>query len=307
MANHQYKDSVFRLLFNDPVELAKLYQALRGESIQPEDLKITTLNDVLFDSIKNDLSFEWKQDAVILMEHQTTWNENMPKRMLAYASRLLDKTIESMTAIYESELVPLPDPSFYTFYIGDKPPKKKVLRLSDAFRGKSKNLELICNVIDISYDRSKRRKLLRNCEPLQEYSFFVDRIDKGKKAGMTLDEALHETILYCKKQKILLQVLNRYEEEVIDVVSLRWNAEDARKYQEKKNKEALEKATAEATAKATAEATAKATAETEVRVRENVILNMLRDHLPLKNIEKYSSGTSEEILAIAEKNGLAVN
>jgi hypothetical protein len=61
VANHQYKDSVFRMLFNDPVQLAKLYQALREtDVVAPEDLTITTLDDVLFDSVKNDLSFEWK-------------------------------------------------------------------------------------------------------------------------------------------------------------------------------------------------------------------------------------------------------
>ncbi|MCI6084888.1 hypothetical protein [Selenomonas sp.] len=284
MANHQYKDSVFRMLFNDPVELAKLYQALCGEAVQPDDLTITTLNDVLFDSIKNDLSFEWKNEAVVLMEHQSTWNENMPKRMLSYASRLLDKMFESRDAIYGQDLVFLPDPSFYMFYIGEKPPKKKVLRLSDAFRKKSKNLELVCKVIDISYARGKR--FLRKCEPLQEYSFFIDLIDKNRKSGMATDIAIHEAVMYCKKQKILLQVLDRYEKEVIDVVSLWWNEEDARKYAEKKKKEDIEKATA---------------AE-----RASMILGMLHEHLSLDSILRISKGTSEEVLSIAKKNGLVV-
>lgn len=42
------------------------------------------------------------------------------------------------------------------------------------------------------------------------------------------------------------------------------------------------------------------------RKRENIILNMLRNHLPLQSIAKYSNGTSEEILSIAKKNGLAI-
>ena len=290
MANHQYKDSVFRMLFNDPVELAKLYKAIRDtdEDILPEDLKITTLNDILLDSVKNDLSFEWKDEAIVLMEHQSTWNENMPARMLSYASRLMDKTYEVHDAIYKSELITLPEPHFYTFYMGEKPPRKKVLRLSDAFRGKCKDLELVCHVIDISYSRGKQ--FLDKCEPLEEYSFFINRSAGSKKSGMTLDEATHEAIAYCKKHQILMQVLNRYEEEVIDVVSLRWNADDAKKFAEKDKKAAV----------------AEATAKTEQRVREGMILNMLRKHFSVDSIIEAVNGTSEEILAIAKKNGLAV-
>lgn len=70
------------MVFNDPVELAKLYQVMRvSDVIMPEDLTITTLDDVLFDSVKNDLSFRWKNQSVILMEHQSTWNENLPALM----------------------------------------------------------------------------------------------------------------------------------------------------------------------------------------------------------------------------------
>ena len=92
--------------------------------------------------------------------------------------------------------------------------------------------------------------------------------------------------MYCKKQKILLQVLDRYEKEVIDVVSLWWNEEDARKYAEKKKQEDIEKATA---------------AE-----RASMILGMLHEHLSLDSILRISKGTSEEVLSIAKKNGLVV-
>ncbi len=61
MANRQLKDSVFRKLFNNRKELAKLYQAIQpGIEVSPHDLKITTLRNVFLDSQKNDLSFLWK-------------------------------------------------------------------------------------------------------------------------------------------------------------------------------------------------------------------------------------------------------
>ena len=44
MANRQVKDSVFRKLFNNRRELAKLYQAIlkTDTPVLPQDLKITT-------------------------------------------------------------------------------------------------------------------------------------------------------------------------------------------------------------------------------------------------------------------------
>lgn len=73
MANRQFKDSVFRKLFNNRKELAKLYQAIQpGIVVSPQDLKITTLRNVFLDSQKNDLSFLWKGTSVVLIEHQMT-------------------------------------------------------------------------------------------------------------------------------------------------------------------------------------------------------------------------------------------
>lgn len=74
MANRQVKDSVFRKLFNNRQELAKLYQAILKTDVPvlPKDLKITTLRNVFLDSQKNDLSFLWKGQSAVLIEHQST-------------------------------------------------------------------------------------------------------------------------------------------------------------------------------------------------------------------------------------------
>ena len=60
MANRQYKDTVFRRIFNHEREIAALYQAIRQEDdIRPEDITITTLDNVFLSSQRNDLSFLW--------------------------------------------------------------------------------------------------------------------------------------------------------------------------------------------------------------------------------------------------------
>ena len=53
-----YKDTVFRMLFNNKEALLSLYNAINGTNHQdPEELEITTLEDVIFMSMKNDKSF----------------------------------------------------------------------------------------------------------------------------------------------------------------------------------------------------------------------------------------------------------
>ena len=53
-----YKDTVFRMLFNDRERLLELYNALNGTMHDnPEELKVTTLENAVYMNIKNDISF----------------------------------------------------------------------------------------------------------------------------------------------------------------------------------------------------------------------------------------------------------
>ena len=83
-ANRKYKDSVFRLLFNNKRKLLGLYNALNGTNYQdPELLTVTTLENAIYMDMKNDVSF--LLDArLMLYEHQSTWNPNMPLRNLFF-------------------------------------------------------------------------------------------------------------------------------------------------------------------------------------------------------------------------------
>ena len=86
-AKRTYKDSLFRNIFNDKKRLASLYRALTGETIRPRDIRLTTLRGVFYNDIKNDISFRIGDRDVILMEHQSSWNPNMPLRMLWYLGK----------------------------------------------------------------------------------------------------------------------------------------------------------------------------------------------------------------------------
>ncbi len=82
--NRNYKDSLFRFIFKGDNEksrrwLLSLYNALRGSNYEDtSQLEITTLEDVIYISIKNDISF-LINDEMYLFEHQSTVNPNMLK------------------------------------------------------------------------------------------------------------------------------------------------------------------------------------------------------------------------------------
>ena len=87
--NREFKDRIFRYIFahekNRELTLS-LYNAVSGKNYtNPDDMEITTLNDVLYMSMKNDLSFII-DDTMNIYEHQSSVNPNMPVRMLLYAA-----------------------------------------------------------------------------------------------------------------------------------------------------------------------------------------------------------------------------
>ena len=53
-----FKDSLFRMVFQEKRELLSLYNAINGSRYEdPELLEITTIQDVLYMGLKNDCSF----------------------------------------------------------------------------------------------------------------------------------------------------------------------------------------------------------------------------------------------------------
>jgi len=137
-SNTKYKDSVFSLLFSKPELLRELYGALEGVDL-PEDVPVTinTLQDVLFMDRINDISFEIDGKLIVLLEHQSTVNPNLPLRMLMYIARLYEKTLGERN-LYARRLLHIPRPVFYVLYNGKEEfPDRKELKLSSMFEDTS--------------------------------------------------------------------------------------------------------------------------------------------------------------------------
>ena len=146
--NRNYKDTVFRRLFSIKKHSLALYNAIKGTNYEDWSAVImNTLEDVIYRNMKNDISF-LIYNFLVIIEHQSTINENMPARMLMFLGRLYEKIIkeDDPNAIYERNLVELPNPEFIVLYNGKEDfPKEKTLYLSTAF----KNKDGVKNVIDL--------------------------------------------------------------------------------------------------------------------------------------------------------------
>ncbi len=117
--NREYKDRLFKFIFGreENKEWAlSLYNAVNGTSYSSvDDLVLTTIDDALYMSMKNDVSFLFS-DHMNIYEQQSSFNPNMPLRYLMYAGQLYSGYVESKPInIYASRLQKIPAPQEYMF------------------------------------------------------------------------------------------------------------------------------------------------------------------------------------------------
>ena len=216
-----YKDSLFRNIFKDKYRLCSLYRALSGEDVSPDDITINTLRGTFFNDIKNDISFNVGNRMVVLIEHQGSWNPNMPLRMLWYIGKLYRRQIDADIA-YRSTLVKIPAPRFYVLYNGTKDePEYQRMKLSDAFAAKSTSLELIADTYNINFSEGK--KLLDSCYELKCYSIFVAKVREYIAEKQSLSQAIKNAIRYCRDNDLLAKYFAENEKEVFDMVTFKWD------------------------------------------------------------------------------------
>lgn len=231
--NRKYKDTLFRMIFRDRKNLLSLYNALNNSSYtNPDEMEITTLEDVIYVGMKNDVSFLFSS-IMNLYEHQSTVNPNMPVRGLFYLARIYQNYIKKMDLnIYSSGQIPLPVPVYVVFYNGGKAEDEyQELKLSDAFM-KSEftgQAALECNVMVININLGHNEELLENCKILWEYAYFVNEVRENQKHGFSIEEAVRKAQKNCIEQDILKEFLKKNSAEVKDVILEEFNQE---KYEE---------------------------------------------------------------------------
>jgi len=193
-----YKDSLFRSLFGNEKAALALYNALHGTNYQERDTDITmnTLEESMLTPRKNDLSFLVNGKLVVLIEHQSSVNGNMPIRFLHPILRLLEGSIGDKKALYRKPLIKLPRPRFIVLYNGTEAfPERSTLWLSDAFEKveglEGIFLELAVEVYNIN--EGHNAEIAGHSEELRGYAYFVDRVryheGEERKLNRALDKA----------------------------------------------------------------------------------------------------------------------
>lgn len=226
--NKKYRDSVFRDYFNEPVRLLSLCNAVLGTEYRDAGkLRINTLEGIFFDNQKNDISCTLEDNFLVLIEHQTSVNNNMPFRCLSYVAELLNNLIIDKDKLYHKALIKFPRPKFFVLYDGDaKEPLQREMRLSDAFDGDNSALELVVTALNINFGLNQ--PLLEKCQYLREYSTLVGKVKEGIiLAGLTRKEAISRAVKFCLDKGIMGKYLVENSKEVFNMLALQWEQDKA--------------------------------------------------------------------------------
>lgn len=231
-----YKDTVFRMIFREKENLLSLYNALNGTAYEETDsLKITTLENAVYMNYKNDISFVFDFE-LMLYEHQSTCNPNMPLRDLLYVTRVLQNRIKDEN-LYSKSLIRIPAPRFVVFYNGtDFQPEQQILYLSDAFEKKQDKPSLELSVIVYNINLGYNLELLEACHLLKEYAQYVAQV-RTYAAKMPLQEAVEKAVDECIESGILSEFLAKNRAEAIAVSIFEYDEEKHMKSERKEWRE----------------------------------------------------------------------
>ena len=228
-ANRTYKSSVFVMVFQEKKELLELYNAVSGKHYEdPEELEINTLENAIYMSIKNDLSFII-DSSLSLYEHQSTYNPNLPLRYLLYVADIYSK-MTLHKDIYGSTPLSIPSPQFVIFYNGEKEvPDREIMRLSSLYTVKEEKPKLELETVMLNIRPGHYESLMEASRTLREYAEFVERVRKYAKT-MILEEAVERAVTECITEGILKDFLEKNRAEVIKVCLYEYNQEEHMKF-----------------------------------------------------------------------------
>ena len=199
-ATKKYKDTIFRMLFENKENLLSLYNAMNHKNYTDADaLQVVTLENSIYMGMKNDLAFILDMN-LYLYEHQSTYNPNMPLRDLFYIFNEYQKLVVQKSlysSAYECQT--------------DEP-----------------NLELRVTVLNVN--EGHNQELMEHCQTLKEYAQYVAKVRKYTSLGeLSLEEAVECAVEECIKEGILAEFLIQNRAEVISMSIFEYNKDEEEK------------------------------------------------------------------------------
>ena len=204
--NVQYKDRLFKFIFQDPEFALSLVNALTGmEYKDPKEVEITTLEDVLYINMKNDVSI-CIHSSMFLFEHQSTFSFNLPYRCLEYGSKLLSQYVEAHHLdVYARKAIELPEVYSIVFYNGlEERPDRETITL-EVNRKKERRTAVHKSILKlkgsiqssveiININKGHNVRFMKMCKPLREYCWMIEGMRRKIRYGESTEQAAKEVL-----------------------------------------------------------------------------------------------------------------
>ena len=273
--NRTYKSTLFIMLFQDKHNLLELYNAVSGKHYtDPGILEINTLENAIYMTVKNDISF-LIDGRLSLYEHQSTYNPNLPLRFLIYISKLYSRMTRNAN-LYGTKLIRIPPPEFLIFYNGkEELPEQTLLNLSDMYETKDPHAGLELSAVMLNISGKHNQKLKEACTTLKEYAIYTDKVRKYAEEA-ELPDAVERAIQECIAEGVLQDFLEKHRAEAKEMSIFEYD-------QEKHMRQEREEAWADGHSAGLAEA------------RLSMIIQMLKNGMSEEDIARAAGATEEEI------------
>ena len=273
--NRTYKSTLFIMLFQDKHNLLELYNAVSGKHYtDPGILEINTLENAIYMTVKNDISF-LIDGRLSLYEHQSTYNPNLPLRFLIYISKLYSRMTRNAN-LYGTKLIRIPPPEFLIFYNGkEELPEQTMLNLSDMYETKDPHAGLELSAVMLNISGKHNQKLKEACTTLKEYAIYTDKVRKYAEEA-ELPDAVERAIQECIAEGVLQDFLEKHRAEAKEMSIFEYD-------QEKHMRQEREEAWADGHSAGLAEA------------RLSMIIQMLKNGTSAEDISRAAGATEEEI------------
>ena len=207
-----YKARLFEMIFREKEELLGLYNAVNGTNYSdPDKLEINTLENTIYLSMHNDVSFII-DSRLSLYEHQSTYSPNLPLRYLFYVSDLYSKMTKDCN-LYGSRRIMLPSPRFLIFYNGkEQRPEREILELAEAFEIQEQEPWLNLKAVLLNINSGYNNDIVNACKTLSDYVIYTSRVREYAEL-VDIEEAVERVITECIAEGILADFLTRYRNE----------------------------------------------------------------------------------------------
>ena len=273
--NRTYKSPLFIMLFQDKNNLLELYNAVSGKHYtDPEVLEINTLENAIYMTVKNDVSF-LIDGRLSLYEHQSTYNPNLPLRFLIYIAKLYSRMTRNAN-LYGTKVIRIPPPEFLIFYNGkEELPDRTVLNLSDMYEKEDPHAGLELSAVMLNISGEHNQKLKEACRTLREYSIYTDKVRKYV-GELELADAVERAVRECIAEGVLKDFLEKHRAEAKEMSIFEYD-------QEKHIRQEREEAWADGHSAGVEE------------TRLSMIIQMLKNGMSEEDISRIAGASEKEI------------